>query len=241
MCPLWGEVEALWRATPPHKQTTKNQVTRTPLRTPHQATQPRTTPTPLTKDDPKPPSNHSAKLFIDIVISNSMWFQFYPVNNDPGTTSFIKAFEQGFGWVGANLNKFNNPSPSYLAAHNKVSHFGLMPLFMVEHPIISFNSNCPKGDASKRVPNLDISSKFYRNSFPKEDLLPHLAKLMHNEGGPLSNTPGLNAIPKLVFNWFTGIWKAKHTLFRDVSRSNPCPALIICGCYGAIFFNLWFK
>ena len=92
---------------------------------------------------------------------------------------------------------------------NEMFHFGLMPLFMVEHPIIPFNSYHPKGDALEEVPNLGCLSKFLRKSFPKEGLFPievvivaylNPAKLVHEEGGPLPSMPCLNAIPKLVFN-----------------------------------------
>lgn len=89
--------------------------------------------------------------------------------NVPIPRGFIEAFEEGFGHVSANLNKFSNRNPSCLSVHNevvsnKVLHFGLMPLFMVEHSIILFDPNHPKGNASKEVPNLEFLDKLFRDS-----------------------------------------------------------------------------
>ena len=52
----------------------------------------------------------------------------------PIALSLIKAFEEGFGWIGANLNIFNNLSPCHLGVRNevvpnKVLSLGFVPLF----------------------------------------------------------------------------------------------------------------
>ena len=39
---------------------------------------------------------------------------------------------------------------------------------MIEHSIIALNPNCPKGDAMKKVPDLNFLDKLLRNPFPKE-------------------------------------------------------------------------
>ena len=65
----------------------------------------------------------------------------------------------------SNLNKFNNPSPSHHGVHNeiipnKVFQIGLMPMFLVEHPIISFKPNIPKCNALEKVPNRFLLANF---------------------------------------------------------------------------------
>jgi hypothetical protein len=74
--------------------------------------------------------------------------------------------------MGLNLTKFNYLFPSHLDVRNEVisnnclTHFGLMPLFKVEHPIILFKPNCPNGNAMENVVNLDSFIKFLRSAFP---------------------------------------------------------------------------
>ena len=89
-----------------------------------------------------------------------------------------------------------------------------MPLFVVEDPIIPFNPNGPKRNASKKVPNFNFGAILLGKSFPKESLFPiktiivarsHPTKFLHNVGGPPPRSPSLDAIPKLVFNRFTTV------------------------------------
>lgn len=100
-------------------------------------------------------------------------------------------------------------------------HFGLMPLFMVEHSIIPLNSNHPKCNVPKEMPNLDCLDKFIRNSLPEEGLLPidtiivaclNPTKLMHNEGGPPPSSLGLDAIPNSCLTDSFCVGEAKATL-----------------------------
>ena len=59
------------------------------------------------------------------------------------------------------------------------------------------------------VPNFDNFAILFGNSFPEQNLLPievviiarsNPAKFMHNERGPSPCPPGLDAIPKFVFD-----------------------------------------
>ena len=79
---------------------------------------------------------------------------------------------------------------------------------MIEHPIVPFNPNHPKNNASEEVPLNCLLSNFLRNSFFQKGLLPiktiivvcpNPAKLTHDEGDPPPSMPRLDAIPKLVF------------------------------------------
>lgn len=63
------------------------------------------------------------------------------------------------------MYKLNNPSPNHLGIHNevvsdKVFHLRLVPLFIVKCTIILFNPDCPNGDATKKVPNLESLTNF---------------------------------------------------------------------------------
>ena len=84
----------------------------------------------------------------------------------------METFEEGFGQVGVNLNKLNFPCLRCLGIHNEVIpndvlHFGLMPLFMVEHLIIPLNPNYQRDNASKEVPILNSLNKLLRILPPK--------------------------------------------------------------------------
>ena len=83
-----------------------------------------------------------------------------------------------------------------------------MPLFLVEHHVVSLNPYSPKNNALKKVPNFHIFDKLLINPLPppkkkayyNEDYCNHwykLTKFVHDEGGPLPISLGLNAIPKL--------------------------------------------
>ena len=88
-------------------------------------------------------------------------------------------------------------------------NLGLVPLFLIEHPIIALNPNHPKHYVMMEVPNLDSLNKALRYHFPKENLFSmeivvvacsNPTKLMHDEGHPPPCSLGLDAIPKLMFN-----------------------------------------
>ena len=63
--------------------------------------------------------------------------------------SLVETFEKGFGLVCANLNKLNHPSPCHLGMHDdvipdNVFNVDFVTLFLVEHPTVMLNPNCPK-------------------------------------------------------------------------------------------------
>jgi hypothetical protein len=47
-----------------------------------------------------------------------------------------------------------------------------VPLFLIEHPIITFNSKSPKSDAMEEVPNFDLLGKPLKDPFPIKGFLP---------------------------------------------------------------------
>ena len=78
-----------------------------------------------------------------------------------------------------------------------------VPLFLVKHFVIPFNSNGPKSNAPKKVPNFHHFAIFFGNPFPKNCLLPledviiansYLAKFMHDVRGPSPSSPSLNVV-----------------------------------------------
>ena len=102
-----------------------------------------------------------------------------------------------------------------------------MPLLLIEHLVVPFKPNGPKCNPPEKMPNFDQFADFVRDPLAKKRLFPietievpgpNSAKFVHNEGGPPPSSPRLNAIPKLVFNRFTRIGKAKDALFGDASR-----------------------
>ena len=87
---------------------------------------------------------------------------------------------------------------------NSLLDFGHMPLFLVEHLIITFNPNGPQNNPSKKVPYLNNFVISFRNSFPEQGLFPietiiithsYPAKLMHDECCPSPLPTCLDAIP----------------------------------------------
>lgn len=101
----------------------------------------------------------------------------------------------------------------------------LVPLFLVKHPIITFNPNNPnnpnnpKNNAMKEVPNLHFLDELLRNSLPKNFWTPHnscMMKVAHCQA------TGLIAIPKLVSSQFACVRQAKSTLLRYEGKRNAC-------------------
>lgn len=94
-----------------------------------------------------------------------------PIKDFPCPPSFCRTFREGFGQVSTNLDKFNHPSPNNLGIHNevipnKVFNLGYMPLFLVEHLIVTHNSSRPRRNAMKEVPNLNFLNQVLRVHFP---------------------------------------------------------------------------
>lgn len=95
----------------------------------------------------------------------------------------------------------------------------LVPLFLVKHPIITLNPKSPKNNATKEVPNLPFLGELLRNSLPKNVWTPHNSCIMKVAR---YQSTGLIAIPKLVFNQFACVRKAKNTLLRYEGKRNAC-------------------
>lgn len=169
------------------KESYQGQPTKSPNQGPPPAQRPRTIPShQVTKV-----TNHLHPL--SFPIPNN--FHFIPSTRTfLAPPSFIKAFEEGFGRLGPNLNKLNNRFASHLCIHNEVVpnevfHFGVMPLFMVEHPIVPFNPNRLERNASKKLPSLDFLNKLLnKDSFPKESFpkgnMSHWKPLSFSHGKP---------------------------------------------------------
>ena len=63
-------------------------------------------------------------------------------NDISSTPSFIGAFKEAFSWEGTNFNKFDHLIPSNLGVQdevipNEVFDFRLMPMFLIEHPVVT--------------------------------------------------------------------------------------------------------
>lgn len=149
-----------------------------------------------TKDNPhptgqgQPPSHQEPKNVNTLTFLIPRDFHLTPsTKNLPSTPTIIKAFEGGFGRVDANVNEFDNPSPSQFVKHhevipNEVFRFGLMPLFLVENSIILFNPNSSKSNASEEVSNYKFIGKLLRKYFHKRVCIEtgaKPAKFMHEE------------------------------------------------------------
>ena len=83
--------------------------------------------------------------------------------------------EHGRRIEAANLNLFNNPIPSHLGVNdefipNPLLDLRLVPLFMVEHFVITFDPNSSKRNAPKEVPNFNHRASFFEDPFPKQRL-----------------------------------------------------------------------
>lgn len=139
----------------------------------------------------------------------------------PSTPSFVETFEEGFCQININANmtllltcQTNHPLPSDLGIQKEVSPNevfdpGIVPLFLVEHRIISFNPNSSRSNAPEKVPNLHQLDKLLRDPLSQKGLFPMKVvidtdatptKLMHDESGPQPSSMALNAISKLLLN-----------------------------------------
>lgn len=241
MCPLWGEAEPLRRTTLPHKSN-REPNNKNPPRITYQTTQPRSTPTPPTNDNPqaaKWPKCLTTYIHCHfrfhasfILLCLQRTFLSPQVWSKPMRRASVK-----YTLILINLTTLSEATLVYITRSSqiKVFHFGLMPMFMVEQPIILFNPNRPIGDAVEKVVNLDFLSKLLRDSFPIKGLLlvktikvahPNPAKLMPDEICPPPIMPPLNAIPKLVFNWFTCIRRRKKHIVGDRCWSDAGPPFV---------------
>ena len=84
-----------------------------------------------------------------------------PAKDNPGAPSFVKPLEHGRRGETTNLNLLDHPIPCHFGINdellpNPVLDLSLMSLYAVEHFVITFNSNGPKRDAPREVPNFDF-------------------------------------------------------------------------------------
>lgn len=95
--------------------------------------------------------------------------------NIPSTPSFVQTLEHGRCIEATNLNLFNYPIPGRLGVNDEfisdpMLDLRLVPLFMVEHFVITFDPNGPKRNAPKEVPNFNHFAVFLMDPFPKQRL-----------------------------------------------------------------------
>ena len=152
-----------------------------------------------------------------------------PTQNTPSLPGLVEALKHGHRREVANLNLFKNLLPRHFGINdelvpNPLLDLRLMPLFVIENLIITFDPDGPKHNTSKKVPNYDHLAVLFGNPLSKHDLFPIEAviisgsnptKFLHNECGPSPRPPSLDAIPEIMFDRLTGVGEAKHALFRD--------------------------
>ena len=134
--------------------------------------------------------------------------------NIPSAPCIVKTLKEGFGQECTDHNILHHPLPCKLDVHhevipNEVLDLRLVPLFLIGHPVISLDPNSHEGNATEEVPNLHFLGELLRDPLPKDNLFlvetiiiacPDPTKLTHDEGSPSPSSPGLTAIPKLMFN-----------------------------------------
>ena len=135
----------------------------------------------------------------------------------------METLKEALGGECTNRNIFDHPLPFNLGIHNEVNSndvfdLRLMPLFLIKHLVIALYPNSPESIAMEEVPNLHFLGELLRFPLPKDGLFPvetigiacpDPKKFMHDEGSPSPGSLGLNAIPKLMFNWFIHVREAK--------------------------------
>lgn len=99
-----------------------------PLDAPHQRVTRR--PRPHQGQLTEPPNQWPPLSYQETKVSNYLNTLSFPISSVfhsirstkdvPIMPSLIEMFEDGFGWIGANLNKFDHPCPSHIGIYNKV-------------------------------------------------------------------------------------------------------------------------
>ena len=130
--------------------------------------------------------------------------------NVPCFPTLVKPLEHSHCGQWVDLDLFEHLVPSRLSIKNElipnaVFNPRFMPLFVIEHFVITFH---PKGNISKEVPNFDFLAVLLRNFFPKDGLFSiesiiivrtSSTKFIHGVCCPTPSPPSLYVIPKLVF------------------------------------------
>ena len=140
--------------------------------------------------------------------------------------TIIKAFEESFGRVNTNLNKYNHPGPCHFAYIMRLSQIRCFILDVYHcswlNTLSLHSTQIVQGGVMplERCHILIFSTNFFKISSPKRACFqgkniilayPNPTKFMHDEGGPLARPSSLDAIPKLMFNQFTSVGKTNKT------------------------------
>lgn len=117
---------------------------------------------------------------------------------------------------------------------NEILDFKFVPLFLVEHLIITFDPNGPKHNAPKKMPNVIPCFVFLTNAMSKDAILPvelmdrvlsSATKVKQNLERPFPRSSGLDAVPKHVLERFLSVGEAIGALCRDVGRNLSPPVV----------------
>ena len=84
----------------------------------------------------------------------------------------VKTLEKSFDQKIINRNILDDSLPSHLGIHDEVVDLGFIPLLFAKHLVLVFNLDSPKGNITKKVPNLNHSHKVLKNHVSKENLFP---------------------------------------------------------------------
>lgn len=89
-----------------------------------------------------------------------------PIKDVPSDPRLVKTFKQGHNGKATNLDLLNQPFPRHLGLHikiipNAVFDIRLVPLFMIEDFVITFDPNGPQCDATKEVHILICFQNFF--------------------------------------------------------------------------------
>ena len=82
--------------------------------------------------------------------------------------------EHSHGKEATNIDLFNNPLPCRLSINDEFvpnvvfDQTRLVPLFMIEHLVVTFNPNGAKSDAEEKMPNFGFLVKLLGNPFPNK-------------------------------------------------------------------------
>ena len=80
--------------------------------------------------------------------------------NISSTPYLVKTLQKGFGRKDANLSILDHPLPNHLGIHIDVFFFKFMPLFLVKHIVFVLNPYFLNIDATMKMPNLNILTKY---------------------------------------------------------------------------------
>jgi hypothetical protein len=71
----------------------------------------------------------------------------------------VETLEKSFDQKNVDCNILDHSLPSHLDVHDEVVDLGLIPLFLPKHLVLALNLDSPKGNTTKKVPNLSLFDK----------------------------------------------------------------------------------